>query len=69
MYSFKIFFSFPGSSVCDCLSSSSQFSILLSIFCNIDLVDMNYFNLFFSWKVFIPPLKLEDNFVGYSWLD
>jgi hypothetical protein len=60
--------SFLGSHVCDCFSSSSVWNILLSIFCNSGLVDMNYYSLFLFWKVLISPLRLKGSFLDIPFL-
>jgi hypothetical protein len=59
-------YSFLDLCVCDCLSSSLVCSIPLGVFCNAGLVDINCFSFCLSWKVFTPPLNLNDNFAGYS---
>jgi hypothetical protein len=41
-------------------------SILSRILCNAGLVAMNYFHLCLSWKIFISPLILTDNFAAYN---
>ena len=42
-------------------SSSTAFSIV----CRGDLVDMNYFSLFVTWKVFLFPSVITDDFFQY----
>jgi hypothetical protein len=43
-------------------SSSSVCSIPLSIFFSASLVVMDCFSLLLSWKIFITPLILKNNF-------
>jgi hypothetical protein len=58
-------YSFLISHVCDCLSSSSVWSIPLSIFCSAGLVVINCYSLCLSWTIFISSI-LKDYFAGWS---
>jgi hypothetical protein len=68
MYSSFEFYSFLGWHVCVCLSSSSLYSIHLSIFCNVGIVGLNCYSLFLYWKVFITPLKLRITLIDVIFL-
>jgi hypothetical protein len=58
------FYSLLAPHICDCFSSSSMSIVPLSILFNAGLVDMNFFNLSLSQKIFISSLRLKDRFAG-----
>jgi hypothetical protein len=59
------FYYFLASHICDRFSFSSFWNILLLIFCNTDMVDMDYFNFSIYQKVLISQSRLKRSFGAY----